>query len=162
MASSGTSVQLCPSAPGRPGESLLIGVVTGAPGAPRVAPTEAPVEVTPALLELAGPVSPSEVFRFASTCRTSACTHFKGGACQLAVRSVAILPEVTEALAPCAIRPACRWFRQEGPAICRRCPQIVTDQFSPSAAMVRVVHGETAPPAPPSRAPAPFHFRRVT
>jgi hypothetical protein len=103
--------------------------------------------VTQALLDLAGPVSPTEVFRFAATCRTSACTHFQGGACQLAARSVEILSEVSVALPHCAIRPACRWFRQEGPAICRRCPQIVTDQYSPAAEMVRVVYGDAPPPA---------------
>lgn len=137
--------QLCPSAPGRPGDSVLIGVVTGTPDAPRIVPTDAPMVVTPELLDLAGPVEPSEVFRFASTCRTSACTHFTGGACQLAVRSVKVLAEVTEALPPCTIRPACRWFRQEGPAICRRCPQIVTDQYSPSDEMVQVVYADAAP-----------------
>jgi hypothetical protein len=73
-----TSQLLCPSAPGHPGESVLIGVVTGKPDAPRVMPTEAAVEVTPELLSLASPVSPSEVFRFASACRGSACTHFRG------------------------------------------------------------------------------------
>ena len=128
---------------------MLIGVVTGTPGAPRVMPTEAPLEVTEEILSLAGPVSPSEVFRFASSCRGSACTHFRGGACQLAVRSVAILEEVTGELPKCAIRPRCRWFRQEGPAICRRCPQIVTDQYRPSDEMLRVVYGED-PPLPHS------------
>lgn len=134
--------RLCPSAPGRAGKSMVIGVVTGAPGAPRVIPTAAPLAVTQDVLDLAGPVSPSEVFRFASACRTTACTHFKGGACQLAVRSVAILPEVVDALPPCTIRPGCRWFRQEGPAICRRCPQIVTEQHDPSEDMLRVVYGD--------------------
>lgn len=146
-----SSRQLCPSAPGRPGESLLIGVITGAPGAPRVAPTDAALPVTQDILDLAGPVPPGEVFRFASACRTSACTHFKSGACQLAVRSVETLAAVTDALPPCTIRPACRWFRQEGPAICRRCPQIVTEQYSPSPEMVRVVYGD----APPTPAAAP-------
>jgi hypothetical protein len=100
------------------------------------------MEVTPELLDLADPVSPSEVFRFASTCRASACVHFHSGACQLAVRSVAVLSEVTEKLPKCAIRTQCRWFRQEGAAICRRCPQIVTDQYRPSDQMLRVVYGE--------------------
>jgi hypothetical protein len=136
---------LCPSAPGRPGESVLIGVVTGTPDAPRVMPMSAPVVVTPELLELASPVTPSEVFRFASDCRACACPHFSNDACQLAVRSVAVLSEVTDKLPPCAIRPQCRWFRQEGPAICKRCPQIVTDQYRPSAEMLRVVYGEDPP-----------------
>ena len=133
---------LCPSAPGLPGESVLIGVVTGEPGAPRVMPTEMAVEVTPELLGLAGPVSPSEVFRFASTCRGQACVHFSCNACQLAARGRAILREVTEDAPNCAIRPQCRWFRQEGIAICKRCPQIVTEQYAPSSEMLGVVLGE--------------------
>lgn len=140
-----TTAPLCPSAPGRPGESVLIGVVTGQPGSPRVMPTEAPVEVTEDLLALAAPVSPSEVFRFASHCRGDACVHFSGKACQLAARGVAILTEVTNEVPPCAIRPHCRWFRQEGIAICKRCPQIVTEQYAPSPEMLRVVLGDQLP-----------------
>jgi hypothetical protein len=140
-----TTAPLCPSAPGRPGESVLIGVVTGEPGSARIMPTDAPTEVTEDLLALAGPVSPSEVFRFASHCRGCACVHFSGGACQLAVRGVAILPEVTSGVPKCAIRSRCRWFRQEGIAICKRCPQIVTEQYSPSPEMLQVVLGDSPP-----------------
>jgi hypothetical protein len=137
---------LCPSARGHPGASVLIGVVGGTPEAPRVTPTEVALEVTPELLDMASPVSPSEVFRFAAKCQGCACPHFSNDACQLAVRSVEILSEVTDKLPHCAIRPQCRWFRQEGPAICRRCPQIVTDQRRPSDEMLRVVLGENPPP----------------
>jgi hypothetical protein len=137
---------LCPSSRGYPGTSVLIGVVGGTPEAPRITPTGAALEVTPELLALAAPVSPTEVFRFASSCQGCACPHFSNDACQLAVRSVEILSEVTAKLPHCAIRPQCRWFRQEGPAICRRCPQIVTDQYRPSEEMLRVVLGENPPP----------------
>jgi hypothetical protein len=140
--SSPTKAPLCPSAPGCPGASVLIGVVTGEPGSPRVMPTEDPIEVTEDLLALAGPVSPSEVFRFASRCRGKACVHFSGDACQLAARGVAILPEVVTELPKCAIRPQCRWFRQEGLAMCKRCPQIVTEHYAPPPEMLRVVLGE--------------------
>jgi len=75
--------------------------------------------------------------------------HFRDDACRLAARSVAVLTEVTEDLPRCSIRPQCRWFRQEGPAMCRRCPQIVTDQYRPSAEMLRVVYGEAPPAEPP-------------
>jgi hypothetical protein len=141
---------LCPSARGHPGVSVLIGVVGGTPEAPRVMPTEVALEVTPELLEMAGPVEPTEVFRFASSCQGCACPHFSNDACQLAVRSVEVLSEVTDKLPHCAIRPLCRWFRQEGPAICRRCPQIVTDQHRPSAEMLRVVLGQDPPPLDPA------------
>jgi hypothetical protein len=143
---------LCPSARGHPGASVLIGVVGGTPEAPRVTPTEVALDVTPELLEMASPVSPSEVFRFAAKCQGCACPHFSNDACQLAVRSVEILSEVTDKLPHCAIRPQCRWFRQEGPAICLRCPQIVTDQYRPSEEMLRVVLGENPPPLDVSQA----------
>ena len=39
---------------------------------------------------------------------------------------------VVRALPRCAIRPTCRWFRQEGPAACFRCPQVVTDSRTAS------------------------------
>jgi hypothetical protein len=155
LTESPTNAPLCPSAPGRPGESVLIGVVTGEPGSPRVMPTDAPLEVTPELLALAGPVSPSEVFRFASHCRGAACVHFSGNACQLAVRGAVLLPEVTAGVPRCSIRPRCRWFRQEGIAICKRCPQIVTEQHAPSPEMLRVVLGEEpGPPGSPAEATA--------
>src|SRR5580692_3287486 len=67
---------LCPSARGHPGASMLIGVVGGTPEAPRVTPIDVALDVTPELLELAGPVAPTEVFRFASSCRECACPHF--------------------------------------------------------------------------------------
>jgi hypothetical protein len=142
----GARTPLCPSAPGHPGESVLIGVVTGTPDEPRVTPTNAPLEVTKELLALAEPVSPSEVFRFASTCRSESCTHFQNGRCQLADRAVTVLPEVVEHLPRCPIRSQCRWYAQQGGSICRRCPQIVTEQVAPSAAMLKVV-GLTADPA---------------
>lgn len=137
---------LCPSAPPLPDEAVLIGVVTGKPGQPRVVPTASPLPVTPELLAMAEPVRPSEVFRFAARCRGAQCVHFENESCQLAVRSAQLLESVSEALPPCPIRPKCRWFRQEGAAICRRCPQIVTDQFRPYDHMVEIVFGTDAPP----------------
>jgi hypothetical protein len=132
---------LCPSSRGAVEESLLIGVVTSHPDGPRVTPTERAIPVTHEILKMAEPAGPSEVFRFASPCQSGRCPHFQNEACQLAVRSVALLDAVSEELPKCAIRPHCRWFRQEGAAICKRCPQVVTDQYSPSDAMVQIVYG---------------------
>jgi hypothetical protein len=103
--------------------------------------------VSPEILQMAEPVGPSEVFRFASPCQTGKCPHFRNEACQLAVRSVDLLDAVTDELPKCSIRSRCRWFRQEGAPICKRCPQVVTDQFNPSETMVQIVYGIT--PAPP-------------
>ena len=140
---------LCPSAPGSLDDSMLIGVVTSEDGAPRVLPMQQPLPVTPEILALAEPVSPSEVFRFASSCRAEGCTHFQDHACQLAVRSVDLLDPVADTLPKCPIRPQCRWFLQEGPAICSRCPQIVTDQYVPHERMLEIVYGTDPPPLSP-------------
>ena len=143
---------LCPSSRGTLEGSRLIGVVTSQAGGPRVVPTERAVPVTPEILELAGPVAPTEVFRFASPCQTGRCPHFQNQACQLAVRSVDLLGPVVDELPKCSIRSECRWFRQEGAAICKRCPQVVTDQFNPTTTMVQIVYGI---------APAPMEAQHV-
>ena len=132
---------LCPSSRGTLEDSLLIGVVTDHKDGPRVVPTERAMPVTPEILQMAEPASPGEVFRFASPCQTGKCPHFRNEACQLAVRSVDLLEAVTDELPRCSIRSQCRWFRQEGAPICKRCPQVVTDQFNPSETMVQVVYG---------------------
>lgn len=130
---------LCPSARGTFPDSVLIGVVGGTVDEPRITPTEHAIPVTPEILAMAGPVEPTEVFRFASRCQGGCCQHFQNNACQLAAGGVQLLPEVTEELPKCSIRAACRWFRQEGAAMCRRCPQIVTDQLRPTPAAVQIV-----------------------
>lgn len=144
---------LCPSSPAHP-DAAVIGVVAGRAGAPRVVPTKQPMRVTPEIIEMALPANPSEVFRFASPCQTSACIHFRDASCQIAARGVMLLDEVVPRLPACAIRRQCRWFRQEGPAMCRRCPQIVTEQHAPSADMLRVVD-ETGPPGTVAASVAP-------
>jgi hypothetical protein len=138
---------LCPSSRGAVKDSVLIGVVTSHADGPRVVPTERAIPVTSEILQMAEPVGPSEVFRFASPCQAGKCPHFKNEACQLAVRSVDLLEAVTADLPKCSIRPHCRWFRQEGAAICKRCPQVVTDQYNPSEAMIQIVYGIHPAPA---------------
>jgi hypothetical protein len=93
------------------------------------------VPVTGELLDLARPVTPPEVFRFAAPCMKAGCVHFQGNACSLAARVVQLLPEVTDKIPRCAIRPSCRWWRQEGVAACYRCPQVVTENYNPSDEM---------------------------
>jgi hypothetical protein len=65
--------------------------------------------------------------------------HFDGANCGLATRIVSILPAVVEQLPDCQIRSDCRWFRQEGAAACRRCPQISTVNYEASEAMQAVI-----------------------
>ena len=53
--------------------------------------------------------------------------HFANHACSLAARIATMLDPVVSGLPRCAIRPTCRWFREQGRAACVRCPQVVTE-----------------------------------
>lgn len=112
-------------------------MVGGTADAPETAYLPAPQPVTEKLLELAKPVAPTEVFRFAAPCVCSGCAHFAAEAskCRLVEKVVRWMPVVVERLPACAIRPSCRWWQQEGRAACLRCPQVVTRNFKPTEAM---------------------------
>lgn len=67
---------LCPSTPGSPDDSILIGVVTSHPEGPRVVSTQRALPVTPEILKIAEPVSPSEPRRVEAVgARTSRTTR---------------------------------------------------------------------------------------
>jgi hypothetical protein len=133
MAADDSSVQpFCPSAPPESEGAVAFGVVGGSASTPRVGYIVRPQPVTAELLALAAPAAADAVFRFAAPCAASACQHFDGANCQLATRIVAMLQVVTETLPACVLRPICRWWKQEGVAACRRCPQVVTHVARPS------------------------------
>lgn len=137
---------LCPSAQADWQDSVAIGVVGGTAAEPRVSHFPDALPVDEDLLTLVEAVTPGEVLRIAAPCLCSGCMHYDDDTCHLAERIVDVLPPVTRRLPRCSIRPRCRWWRQEGPAACTRCPQIVTDNLNPSADMRRVAGG--APDAP--------------
>jgi hypothetical protein len=85
---------------------------------------------TPELFAAATPAKPTVPSR--STLSRSGLQAFDGAKCQLATRITAILDPVVSALPRCAIRPVCRWFRQEGREACLRCPQVATEQRNAS------------------------------
>jgi hypothetical protein len=135
---------LCPSAqPEIPG-SVAFGVIAGSASNPRVSWIERPVPVTPELLSMTAPVSPTQVLRIAAPCQEKACCHFDGIVCQLATRLVQLIPQVVESLPPCGIRPDCRWFLQEGSSACKVCPQVVTYCVEPSPEMDRAAAPEAS------------------
>jgi hypothetical protein len=117
---------LCPSAQPDWPTARIIGVVGGTPEQAQIAFLDEPALPTEKLLALAGPLQPTEVFRFTAPCAAAACNHFGEGRCRLASKIMRLLSEVTSELPPCAIRPQCRWWLQEGPPACLRCPQVVT------------------------------------
>lgn len=110
----------------------LIGPVGGTASRPRLAYLDSALPVGPALSRLAAPAAAGEVFRVAAPCADRRCQHFDGRDCRLATRIVQTLPVVVQHLPRCAIRPDCRWWRQEGSAACLRCPQVVTERTRPS------------------------------
>jgi hypothetical protein len=130
-----TCKPLCPSAQPDWPDSVAIGVVNGSSDEPRLRHFDAPISVDDERLALSGPVTPTEVLRFAATCIGSKCAHFQGQQCQLVSNIVQLLPAVVEQLPVCTIRPQCRWWQQEGKAACLRCPQVVTDNYNPSDRM---------------------------
>jgi hypothetical protein len=138
---------LCPSARADMEGSIIFGVVGGTVEEPRVGYLVESLPVSEDLLALTGPAEPTEVFRIAATCITTACQQFDGRDCRLASRAVQFLPRVVELLPACRIRPNCRWWRQEGKAACLRCPQVVTTNFHPSRQQIQFAgpQGETQP-----------------
>lgn len=128
---------LCPSAQPDWEGARLFAVVGGTPEKPKTAYLDRTQPVTQEVLELAGPVAPAEVFRFAAPCVQRGCGHYDGTEhkCRLAEKTVRWMPVAAEKLPPCAIRPSCRWWQQEGRAACRRCPLVVTNNYAPTDAM---------------------------
>jgi hypothetical protein len=122
--------KLCPSAPAEEGATLF-GVVQ-ADGS--IAYLRDNFEVTPDFLETARVGrSPERRFRFSSPCQQSACEQWASGQCSLPERLAAIIPESyrSDRLPRCSIRAHCNWFDQAGPAACRVCPLVVTQQNEP-------------------------------
>lgn len=140
----------CPSARPEMEASVVFGVVGGTAERPRLAYLDELLPATDELLELTGPVAPTEIFRVGAPCVGHACRHFDGAVCRLATRVVELLPPVVDGLPPCHLRPACLWWQQEGKAACLRCPQVVTDIIHPSDLVRRV-----ADPESPTRFPVP-------
>ncbi|HEX6087993.1 MAG TPA: nitrogen fixation protein [Thermoanaerobaculia bacterium] len=128
---------LCPSArPEMPG-SVIFGVAREVGGVEMIHHLAEPLPVTPELLALAAPVRPTEIFRFAAPCAESACSHFDGTDCRLAMKIAERVQDVVETMPPCRIRPTCRWFTQEGRRACVRCPLIFSETANPSSELAR-------------------------
>lgn len=117
----------CPSAPHDWEGARLLGVVTGTVDRPEIRYLGLR-ELSPDLLKLAEPARPEEVFRFTAPCREGACSFFRDGRCGVGVAAVEGLADEPDAPLPhCGIRPDCRWWTEHGPAACRRCARVVTE-----------------------------------
>jgi len=115
----------CPSAMQDNDDALVFGVVGGTAERPQVAYLQATQPLSPEIVSLCAPATPAEVLRIATPCVGYRCENFEDDKCTLAQRIVQILPCVVESVPACKLRPDCRWWVQEGPAACMRCPQVV-------------------------------------
>jgi hypothetical protein len=133
----------CPSgAPGEP-EAVVLGVRSEPGGA--VAYLETPVPAAVAVELVPAGIDPTRVLRFASHC-VSACAHWQRGACSLVDKIVVAEPATEAAGVPrCHLRPRCRWWRQQGPAACQRCPLVQTFVAADEAGRQRVSDPATRP-----------------
>jgi len=125
----------CPSAQPNQTDTAVIGVVGRQDGKPHVSLLTEAVSVHAVAHLIPDTIPMTEVLRLAAPCAERHCSHFNEQRCTLATRIVSRLSPVVNRLSPCALRPSCRWWRQEGPAACHRCPQIVTEPLQPSDLM---------------------------
>jgi hypothetical protein len=129
---------MCPSAQPEQAEAMIIGVVRGTDGAVSAEMLPVPLPIRPLIDLVPEDVRPTEVLRFAAPCMEGRCQHFRDGTCTLATRIIARLPAVSDRLRRCAIRPSCRWWRQEGAVACQRCPRVITEPYAASDLMREV------------------------
>ncbi len=135
----------CPSAQPEMTDARIFGVVAGSPEEPRVAYLKAGATVSEEMLEGLGGLRPTQVFRYSARCEESRCAQFDKGCCSLGRRIAERLPEVTDALPSCQIRPTCRWHSEIGRAACLRCPQVMTLVPSGESGLARVAVPEGGP-----------------
>jgi len=124
---------LCPSGDARAAGANVF-AIAGAGAGGRAGYLDRVKPVDEAVLALAAPLDPANIYRVAVPCAADGCMHFEGGRCQVAARMVEHLDAAAGPLPACAIRPACRWWREAGPAACRRCPEIATTPLAPTPA----------------------------
>jgi hypothetical protein len=128
----------CPSAQPNQDADTVIGVVGTREGRPQVSLLPKPVPLQSVAHLIPDNIPITEVLRLTAPCAERHCVHFSDDRCTLASRIVARLPAIVDRLSSCAIRPSCRWWQQEGPAACHRCPQIITEPFRNSDLMREV------------------------
>lgn len=126
----------CPSAQPEMVRATAFGVIDHAGETPQLGYLDQPTPVSQELLDLARPLRPTQIFRFAAPCQGEGCGHWSGAACTLVDRIVELLPAVSLTLPPCRIRSDCRWFAQRGRQACMRCPQVVTQNEQPTEQMI--------------------------
>ncbi len=125
----------CPSSRPEIPDAEVFGIVLGTPGAPGVRYLDQPIAVPDALRMPGAPVGAAEFLRISAPCAEARCRHFDGARCRLGAslaRDGARRGRSGAAPGPpsCAIRPRCRWWREQGPDACVSCAFVVTDRLA--------------------------------
>ena len=116
----------CPSAqPGMPG-ARPFGVISGTPQETRIAFFKKSALDGFNWQDRFSTQDATRLFRFGARCDEEKCAHYNGKTCSLGARVAQELAPVVDALPSCLVRPKCRWFAEQGPSVCLRCPQVVT------------------------------------
>lgn len=116
----------CPSSHPKAEDARVFAVIGGTAHAPRASYLAKGVDLPEELLATPEGIAPTRVFRFTGTCKEGACQQFANGNCQLGKTIDRLLAPVSDNVPACTIRGECRWFAENGSAICLKCPQIVT------------------------------------
>ena len=143
-----SDVRLCPSSQPHMEGAAVFAIIQGTATEPRAGYLDRLVPLTPEIAATTAPVSPAEVFRMSAPCAASGCRHFGEGRCSLANRMVKLVPAVVTNAPPCALRPSCMWWGQEGVEACLRCPQVVTHMYGASAELVQAASPPKGPSTP--------------
>lgn len=142
----------CPSADPRMESARVFAVMTGTEQDPRAAYLAKGVDVPQAALALTQGVAATRVFRFTGTCGETGCSQFGNGRCQLGKAVNRVLEAVTEAVPACSIRADCRWYAENGSAICFKCPQVITSVLPSEPALLSMLQQVERPEQSPAGA----------
>jgi hypothetical protein len=128
----------CPSAQPADPQAVVLGVHAG--NGTEIVYLDAPVPAKDVLDVVPPGVDPTRVARFAAHC-VDDCRHRVGADCGLITKILIAVPTVPRtgqpapttgvpapraALPACHLRAKCKWFAQEGPTACTRCPLVGT------------------------------------
>src|SRR5512137_1457785 len=93
----------CPSAQPEMAGATAFGVIDHSNEIPLLGYLDQPTPASQELLDLARPLRPTQIFRFAAPCQGDRCGHWSGAACTLVDRITELLPVVSLTLPPCRI-----------------------------------------------------------
>ncbi len=137
----------CPSASPDGRDVKLLGVVLASADEPQVSYVSQSVGVLveDALRQVDAGVLPTRILRLSAKCERGACAQFDGHGCRLGRNIAEKVAPVESSLPACNIRRTCRWYAENGPAVCLRCSRVVTTVLSSDDIFVPIIDMSTMP-----------------